>query len=180
MMKTGSQSPPQLLSQSCCVCTLAKVFFLPDWDFYLHVRYCSLWKPEWNLLACFWRSFSLLKCSNLAQLVKNLPAMQETPVQFLGGAIHSSIPAWRTAMDRGAWWATVYRVQRVGHDWMTKHSTQAYESKVPCRWKNRVQVNLWVGNNCFVHFQVGMLQQLLALIALGKTVLRRGFTWAGK
>ena len=40
--------------------------------------------------------------SLVAQLVKNLPAMQETPVQFLvredplekGMAIHSSILAW--------------------------------------------------------------------------------------
>ena len=40
--------------------------------------------------------------SLVAQLVKNLPAMQETPVQFLGGedsleegmATHSSILAW--------------------------------------------------------------------------------------
>ena len=39
----------------------------------------------------------------VAQLVKNLPAIQETPVQFLGQenplekgkAIHSSIVAWR-------------------------------------------------------------------------------------
>ena len=26
-------------------------------------------------------------------------------------------------MDRGAWWATVQGVERVGHDWATKHST---------------------------------------------------------
>ena len=24
-------------------------------------------------------------------------------------------------MDRGAWWATVHRSQRVGHDWAAKH-----------------------------------------------------------
>ena len=43
------------------------------------------------------------QASLLAQLVKNLPAVQETPVQFLGWedplekemAIHSSILAWR-------------------------------------------------------------------------------------
>ena len=42
--------------------------------------------------------------SLIAQLVKNLPAMQEIPVQFLGQedplkkeqATHSSIMAWRT------------------------------------------------------------------------------------
>ena len=54
----------------------------------------------------------------MAQLVKNLPAMWKTWVQSLGWedpleedmATHSSIPAWRISMDRGAWWATVHGV----------------------------------------------------------------------
>ena len=54
----------------------------------------------------------------IAQTVKNLPAMQETQVPSLGRedpleegmAIHSSIPAWRIPMDRGAWSATVHGV----------------------------------------------------------------------
>ena len=49
--------------------------------------------------------------SLVAQTVKNLPAMLETWVQSLGledpleegMATHSSIPAWRIPMDRGAW-----------------------------------------------------------------------------
>ena len=56
----------------------------------------------------------------MAQMVKNLPAMQETQVQFLGQedtlekemATHSSILAWRIPMDRGAWWATVHGVAK--------------------------------------------------------------------
>ena len=44
--------------------------------------------------------------------------MQETWVQSLGQedplekevATHSSIPAWKNPMDRGAWWATVHGV----------------------------------------------------------------------
>ena len=56
-----------------------------------------------------------------AQLVKNLPAMQETQVQSLGQedplekemATHSSILAWRiNPMDRGAWRATVHGVTK--------------------------------------------------------------------
>ena len=53
--------------------------------------------------------------SLVAQLVKNLSAMQETQVRFLdqenplekGQATHSSILAWRIPMDREAWQATV-------------------------------------------------------------------------
>ena len=63
--------------------------------------------------------------SLVAQMVKNLPAMQETWGQFLGWedplkppsgfmATHSSILAWRIPMDRGAWQAM--GLQRVGHD----------------------------------------------------------------
>ena len=30
-----------------------------------------------------------------------------------GMGTHSSIPAWRIPMDRGAWWATVHRVTKI-------------------------------------------------------------------
>ena len=53
-------------------------------------------------------------------MVKNLPAMQETWVQFLGWedslekgmAIQSNILAWKNSMDRGAWWATIHEVTK--------------------------------------------------------------------
>ena len=56
----------------------------------------------------------------MAQLVKNLPAMQETWVRSLdwedpvekGMAIHFSILAWRSPMDRGAWQAAVHGVAK--------------------------------------------------------------------
>ena len=51
-----------------------------------------------------------------SSVVKNLPAMQETPVRSLGWedpleegmTTHSSILAWRIPMGRGAWWATAH------------------------------------------------------------------------
>ena len=56
----------------------------------------------------------------VAQMVKNLPVMQEAWVQSLGWedsleeimAIHSSIIAWKIPMDRGVWRATVHRVAK--------------------------------------------------------------------
>ena len=56
----------------------------------------------------------------MAQLVKNLPAMQETWVRSLGWenpleeatATHSSILAWRITMDRGAWQATIHGITK--------------------------------------------------------------------
>ena len=52
----------------------------------------------------------------MAETVKNTPAMQKTLFQSLGWedpleegmATHSSILAWRIAMDRGAWWAAIH------------------------------------------------------------------------
>ena len=54
-----------------------------------------------------------------SEMVKNLPAMQETRVRSLrredllekGMAIHSSILAWKIP-DTGAWQATVYGVSK--------------------------------------------------------------------
>ena len=62
----------------------------------------------------------MAKASLVTQAVKNLPAMWETRVHFLGRedplekdmATHSSIFAWRIHMDRGARRATVHRVTK--------------------------------------------------------------------
>ena len=56
----------------------------------------------------------------MAQMLKNLPAMQETWVQYLGWkdpleedmATHTGILALRISMDRKAWQATVYEVAK--------------------------------------------------------------------
>ena len=58
--------------------------------------------------------------SLVAQMVKNLPAMQETWVPSLGWedpleegmATHSSFLAWRIPMDRRSWWATIHEVTK--------------------------------------------------------------------
>ena len=62
----------------------------------------------------------MFRASLVAQMVKNLPAMQETCVQSLGWedpleegmATHSSVLAWRIAKDKRAWWATVHGVTK--------------------------------------------------------------------
>ena len=57
--------------------------------------------------------------SQVAQMIKNLPAVQETWVRSLGWKdpleegmeTHPSILAWRIPMDRRAWRATVHGVE---------------------------------------------------------------------
>ena len=69
-----------------------------------------------------------MRTSLIAQLVKSLPAVQETWVQFQDQedplekemATHSSVLSWRIPMDRGAWQATVHWITRVGQDLVNK------------------------------------------------------------
>ena len=72
-------------------------------------------------LAFYWVLFQISSVASLvAQTVKNSPARRETWVRSLGWedlleeemATHSSIPAWRTPMDRGAWEAIVHGVPK--------------------------------------------------------------------
>ena len=65
----------------------------------------------------------------VAQLVKNLPAMQETQIQSLGGedplekemATHSSILVWKIPWtEESGRWPQSVGSQRVGHDLATK------------------------------------------------------------
>ena len=66
----------------------------------------------------------------MAQMVKNLPAMQGTWVRSLGQedpleegmATLSSILAWRIPMERGAWWATAHGVAESDMTCVTKHT----------------------------------------------------------
>jgi len=65
----------------------------------------------------------------MTQIVKNLPAIWETWVRFLGWedtleedmGTYSSILAWRFPMDRGAWWTTVHGVTKT---WTRLNTTQ--------------------------------------------------------
>ena len=79
-------------------------------------------------------AFCIEISSLVAQLVKNLPAMKETtssardlglipglgrsPGEGNGNPLQYS--CLKNSMDRGAWWAKVHGVTRVGHDLATK------------------------------------------------------------
>ena len=68
----------------------------------------------------------------VAQIIKNLPAVQETWVRFLGQedpldkgmAIHSSILSWRIPWTEEPGGLQFVGSQRVGHDWVTNTATQ--------------------------------------------------------
>ena len=62
--------------------------------------------------------YSVVWASQIGSVVKSLPVMKKTQVQFLGHedplekemATHSSILAWGNPMDREAWRATVHGI----------------------------------------------------------------------
>ena len=76
----------------------------------------------------------------MAQSVKNPYAMQETRVQSLGwedslgerNVYPFQYSCLGNPRDRGAWWATVYGVARVGHKLVTKPLPP------PCRHKGMI------------------------------------------
>ena len=69
-------------------------------------------------------AFLFTRSSLVAQTVKNLPAIWETGVQFLGQddplekgmATHSSILAWRIPQTEEPGMLQFMELQRVGHD----------------------------------------------------------------
>ena len=77
--------------------------------------------PQHNRFAC---SFSHCRGFLVPQTVKNLPAMQETQVRFLGQeyplekemATHSSILAWRITWTEEPDGLQSMGLQRIGHD----------------------------------------------------------------
>ena len=70
--------------------------------------------------------------SLVAQMVKNLPAAQETQVQLLGWedplekemATHSSIPAWKISWTEEPDGLQSMGSQRVRHNWECKHASR--------------------------------------------------------
>ena len=87
---------------------------------------------------CFWQNW--LVSFLMAQMVKNLLAVQETEVQYLGWkdplekriATKSSILAWRIPWTEEPGGQESMGSQRVGHDWMTNRTTET-----PSRLPNR-------------------------------------------
>ena len=75
-----------------------------------------------------WTETYRKRASLIVQLVKNLPVMQETQVQFLvwedspgaGNGNPFQYSCLENSMDREAWKATVHEVARIGHDLVTK------------------------------------------------------------
>ena len=77
------------------------------------------------------------RASLVAQMVKSLPAMQETRVWFLGGedplekemAAHSSTLAWKIPWMEEPGGLQSMGSQRIGHDWVTSLSFLSFRVK---------------------------------------------------
>ena len=105
------------------ICRSRCNFLSPKYDIIClnYYLWCKLFTKQWNhFCRKICTGCDQLRASLLVQIVKNLPAIQETWVQSLDWedtleknmATHSSILAWRIPMDRGAWWAIVHGVTK--------------------------------------------------------------------
>ena len=117
------------ISCSGAACTIFLViFFFSLW--------CWITCVLLPLSSCFLVYFlvlveHILWTSLVAQMVKNLPAMQETWVQSLGQeaplqtgmATHSSILAWKIPWTEEPGRLQSMGLQRAGHDWATSTHT---------------------------------------------------------
>ena len=114
------------------------VVCVQNWKTEQNIKWCGLlWKVAvamCNFSQCRRCHITVIllspfQASLVAQMVKNLPAIQETKVWSLGWedplkehiATHSSILAWRIPMDRKAWQATVHRGAKSWTWWSTPH-----------------------------------------------------------
>ena len=150
----------------------------------VHVFYLWMWKCEipvtnvfnsdWFPLyfcMCFWLCFLGLATSLVAQMVKNLPAMQETHVWSLGWedpleegmATHSSILAWRIPWTEEAGWLQSMKSRRVGCNWAT--DTFLYLDPIFLQWPHLSSFSLvpyaWLYLSPSLFFLSHFLQQIL-------------------
>ena len=124
--------------------------------------------------------FHLVKRASLvAQMVKNLPAMQETWVQSLGWedplekgkATHSSILAWRIPQTEEPGGLQPTGSQRIGHDWVTwkKRSSPVKPSKPsmpgPLFVGSSLTINLFT---CYRSSQIFYFLSVLVVFNLSK------------
>ena len=87
--------------------------------------------PSSGLPPQIWQGFSISWASLVAQMVKNLPTMQETWVPSVGQedplekvmATHSSVLAWRIPWTEEPGRLQSMRLQKAGHDWETNTFT---------------------------------------------------------
>ena len=90
--------------------------------------------------------------SLVAQMVKNLPAMEETWVPSLGWedplekgmATHSCILAWRIPMDRHAWWVTVHGVAESDMTERLSRHTGLQPIRLLCPGISQARILQWV------------------------------------
>ena len=148
------------------------VFYLWMWKCEIPVTHVfnSDWFPLYFCM-CFWLCFLGLATSLVAQMVKNLPAMQETHVWSLGWedpleegmATHSSILAWRIPWTEEAGWLQSMKSRRVGCNWAT--DTFLYLDPIFLQWPHLSSFSLvpyaWLYLSPSLFFLSHFLQQIL-------------------
>ena len=100
----------------------------------------------------FWSTIWVLCASLVAQMVKNLPTLQETWVQSLGWEdplekwmpTHSNILAWRIPWTKEPGGLQSLASQRVRHNWATKWAHTCTHTHTPTPTPTHTHTQVWV------------------------------------
>ena len=84
------------------------------------------------------------------------PLGWEDPLEE-GMATHSSTPAWRIPMDRGARWAIAHGLQRVGHDLATE------QQQCHLQWTRIGSMKMSLFCFCYCYYYVSISVPLLSI-----------------
>ena len=113
---------------------------------YIHVK-LNIAVQNFSKYPNFWPFPFRIKFSLVAQMVKNLPAMQETWALSLiredllekGMAIHSSILAWRIPWTEEPGRLQSMGSQRLRHDWVTNTHTFRIRYRCSRLWDRKLR-----------------------------------------
>ena len=99
--------------------------------------------------------------------------MWETQVQSLGwedplcrNGNPLQYSCLKNPMDRGACWAMIYRVQRVGHDWASEHTcthpwSNSFPPSTPSLWKTPIHFPFLRNHLFWIFHTNGIIQHLI-------------------
>ena len=109
----------------------------------------------------------------------SIPGLGRSPEEGNGNPLQYSCLG--TSMDRGAWWATIHGVTRVGHDLVTKHThththTHTHEeARLRGRSKGECSEKLGQGDNCAPGHSQSSSQRQLSLHLRGFLLIKKTF-----
>ena len=106
----------------------------PNKDLNMNIYNSFVTAPNWKQLKCSWSD----ECTNCGiSMLKGFPGRLILKESACNAGDTGSFPESGRS-HKGAWWATVHGVARVGHDWATKATTATYDKRLRSNKNKRI------------------------------------------